>query len=119
LHELVIFFSVVGGLKVFGILGLFVGPVVAAIALALKDVFREANAAAEAGVEKAAPVVVMGDGENAGRENIEHSTSNIERRSPEPPVAQEEAPHEAVGGAHPTGESAPASAQGAEVPRPR
>jgi len=39
LHELIIFFSVLGGLQVFGVLGLFVGPVVAAIALALLDVF--------------------------------------------------------------------------------
>lgn len=44
LHELIIFFSVIGGLRVFGVLGLFVGPVVAAIALALLDVFSELNA---------------------------------------------------------------------------
>ncbi len=43
LHELIIFFSVLGGLQVFGILGLFVGPVVAAIALALVDVIRQMN----------------------------------------------------------------------------
>lgn len=48
LHELVIFFSVLGGLQVFGILGLFVGPVVAAIALALLQVFQEANSEQEA-----------------------------------------------------------------------
>jgi predicted PurR-regulated permease PerM len=45
LHELVIFFSVLGGLQVFGVLGLFVGPVVAAIALALVDVFGRMNEA--------------------------------------------------------------------------
>jgi predicted PurR-regulated permease PerM len=39
LHELIIFFSVMGGLQVFGVLGLFVGPVVAAIALALLEVW--------------------------------------------------------------------------------
>jgi predicted PurR-regulated permease PerM len=39
LHELIIFFSVMGGLQVFGVLGLFVGPVVAAIALALVEVW--------------------------------------------------------------------------------
>ena len=44
LHELIIFFSVLGGLQVFGVLGLFVGPVVAAIALALVEVFRSAEA---------------------------------------------------------------------------
>ena len=41
LHELLVFFSVIGGLAVFGPLGLVVGPVVVAIALALLDVFRQ------------------------------------------------------------------------------
>ncbi len=40
LHELVVLFSVLGGLKVFGMLGLVVGPVVVAITLALIDVLR-------------------------------------------------------------------------------
>ena len=35
LHELLIFFSVLGGLQVFGVLGLVIGPVLAAITLAL------------------------------------------------------------------------------------
>jgi predicted PurR-regulated permease PerM len=48
LHELVVFFSVLGGLQVFGVLGLFVGPVVVAITLALLDVFRQAEAARSA-----------------------------------------------------------------------
>jgi len=48
LHELIIFFAVLGGLQVFGVLGLFVGPVVAAIALAMVDVFRRANQDADA-----------------------------------------------------------------------
>lgn len=43
LHELLIFFSVLGGLQVFGALGLVVGPVVVAITLALLDVFRKAD----------------------------------------------------------------------------
>lgn len=43
LHELIVFFSVLGGLQVFGILGLVVGPVVVAITLALLDVFRQAQ----------------------------------------------------------------------------
>lgn len=46
LHELLIFFSVLGGLKVFGVLGLVLGPVVLAIALALVEVFRVADRAA-------------------------------------------------------------------------
>jgi predicted PurR-regulated permease PerM len=41
LHELFIFFSVLGGLKVFGILGIVLGPVVLAITLALLEVFRQ------------------------------------------------------------------------------
>ncbi len=41
LHELLIFFSVLGGLQVFGVLGLVVGPVIVAVTLALLDVFRE------------------------------------------------------------------------------
>jgi predicted PurR-regulated permease PerM len=43
LHELVIFFSILGGLKVFGGLGLVVGPVVVAITLALLDIYRKAD----------------------------------------------------------------------------
>ena len=43
LHELLIFFSVLGGLQVFGIVGLVMGPVVVAITLALVDVFRKAD----------------------------------------------------------------------------
>jgi predicted PurR-regulated permease PerM len=41
LHELLIFFSVLGGLEVFGILGLVLGPVVVAITLALIEMVRE------------------------------------------------------------------------------
>lgn len=48
LHELVIFFSVLGGLRVFGVLGLFVGPAVVAITLLLIEVCREAFADQEA-----------------------------------------------------------------------
>jgi predicted PurR-regulated permease PerM len=43
LHELVVFFSVLGGLQVFGILGLVVGPVVVALTFSLIDVIRRAN----------------------------------------------------------------------------
>lgn len=42
LHELLIFFSVLGGLSVFGVLGVVLGPVVLAITLALVDVYRTA-----------------------------------------------------------------------------
>lgn len=43
LHELVVFFAVLGGLQVFGVLGLVVGPVVVALTLAVLDVLRHAE----------------------------------------------------------------------------
>jgi predicted PurR-regulated permease PerM len=43
LHELFIFFSVLGGLHVFGVLGIVLGPVILAITLALLDVFRRVD----------------------------------------------------------------------------
>jgi predicted PurR-regulated permease PerM len=43
LHELLIFFAVLGGLEVFGVLGLVLGPVVVAITLALIEMVREAH----------------------------------------------------------------------------
>lgn len=47
LHELLVFFSVIGGLKVFGVLGIVLGPVVLAITLALLETFRHAGREAE------------------------------------------------------------------------
>ena len=46
LHELLIFFSVLGGLQFFGVLGLVLGPAVVAITLALLDIVRQAGASA-------------------------------------------------------------------------
>ena len=43
LHELLIFFSVLGGIQVFGVLGVVLGPVSVALTLALFDVVRQAN----------------------------------------------------------------------------
>jgi predicted PurR-regulated permease PerM len=40
LHELLIFFAVLGGLHVFGVLGIVMGPVVLAITMTLIDIFR-------------------------------------------------------------------------------
>jgi predicted PurR-regulated permease PerM len=42
LHELLIFFAVLGGLQVFGVLGLILGPVVVAMTLALVEMTRHA-----------------------------------------------------------------------------
>ncbi|HVF42347.1 MAG TPA: AI-2E family transporter [Pyrinomonadaceae bacterium] len=49
LHELIIFFSVLGGLQVFGVIGLVLGPVVVAITIALLDVLRHADDSARGG----------------------------------------------------------------------
>ena len=43
LSELVIFFAVLGGLQVFGVLGIVMGPVVFAIAISIFDVLSEGN----------------------------------------------------------------------------
>jgi predicted PurR-regulated permease PerM len=43
LHELLIFFSVLGGLNVFGVLGVVLGPVVLAVTLSLLDVYKAAG----------------------------------------------------------------------------
>jgi len=43
LHELLIFFSVLGGLQIWGVLGLALGPVVVAITTALLDIFRRVD----------------------------------------------------------------------------
>ncbi len=47
LHELLIFFAVLGGLQVFGVLGIVLGPVVLAITMALVDVFRAVDRSAK------------------------------------------------------------------------
>jgi predicted PurR-regulated permease PerM len=46
LHELFIFFSVLGGISVFGLLGIVLGPVVLAITLGLLQTFQPPKAAA-------------------------------------------------------------------------
>ena len=45
LHELLIFFAVLGGLDVFGVLGLILGPVVVAVTLALIEMVRQTGQA--------------------------------------------------------------------------
>jgi predicted PurR-regulated permease PerM len=49
LHELLIFFAVLGGLQVFGVLGIVLGPVVLALAMSLIEVFRAADSATAEG----------------------------------------------------------------------
>jgi predicted PurR-regulated permease PerM len=52
LHELLIFFSVLGGLQVFGVIGLVLGPVVVAVTIALLDVLRQADDSANGGPDE-------------------------------------------------------------------
>lgn len=49
MHELLVFFGVLGGLQLFGVLGLFIGPVIFAITLALVESLREVGAPAAVG----------------------------------------------------------------------
>lgn len=55
LHELLIFFSVLGGLDVFGVLGIVLGPVTVALTLAIFEVVRHASDAADAAHSGALP----------------------------------------------------------------
>jgi predicted PurR-regulated permease PerM len=48
MHELLIFFAVLGGIQVFGVLGVVLGPVVIAITQAIIEIVRETNRSAEA-----------------------------------------------------------------------
>jgi predicted PurR-regulated permease PerM len=41
LHTLLIFFSLIGGVKAFGIIGLFVGPIIVSVAIALLKILEE------------------------------------------------------------------------------
>jgi predicted PurR-regulated permease PerM len=41
LHTLLIFFSLLGGVKAFGIIGLFIGPIIVSVALALVKILEE------------------------------------------------------------------------------
>lgn len=43
MHELLIFFSVLGGIQLFGVVGVVLGPVVVAITLALIEIVRQSN----------------------------------------------------------------------------
>ena len=47
LHELLVFFSVLGGLEAFGVLGVVLGPVIVAVTLAIIEMVRHANRPAE------------------------------------------------------------------------
>jgi predicted PurR-regulated permease PerM len=65
LHELFIFFAVLGGLHVFGLVGLVLGPVVLAIALSLFETFRHPHASSSM---TATDMVLPSDSPYRGRE---------------------------------------------------
>ena len=44
MHNLLIFFALLGGVRAFGIMGLFIGPVVVSVTIAVLDMLREINA---------------------------------------------------------------------------
>ena len=67
LHELLIFFSVLGGLQVFGVLGLVLGPVVVAITIALLDVLRRAHDPAHGGRQEETLVEEQAELRDAGQ----------------------------------------------------
>jgi predicted PurR-regulated permease PerM len=43
LHTLLIFFALLGGVQAFGIMGLFIGPVVLSVTLVVLEMLRESN----------------------------------------------------------------------------
>ena len=43
LHTLLVFFALLGGVKAFGVMGLFIGPVVLSVTLVVFEMLREAN----------------------------------------------------------------------------
>ncbi len=65
MHELFIFFSVLGGLRVFGVLGVLLGPVTVAITLALLDVLRQAGESASKPAIKPDPAPALPKAESA------------------------------------------------------
>lgn len=59
MHELLIFFSVLGGLRYFGFLGLLMGPVLVAITTILLEAFRRVDLAPQQALSETAPVVLV------------------------------------------------------------
>jgi len=47
-HTLLVFFALLGGVRAFGILGLFIGPVVLSVTIAVLDMLREMNLTSQA-----------------------------------------------------------------------
>ncbi|MDB5327442.1 MAG: family transporter [Phycisphaerales bacterium] len=62
LHDLVIFFSVLGGLQAFGVAGLFIGPVVVALTLSIIEVFKQMNPVGAVAAQPEKKMLVASDG---------------------------------------------------------
>jgi predicted PurR-regulated permease PerM len=48
-HTLLLFFALLGGVKAFGIMGLFIGPVVLSLTMAVFDMLEEMNSSSPSG----------------------------------------------------------------------
>lgn len=92
LHELFIFFSVLGGLQVFGVLGLVLGPVVLAITLALFDVVRHADKPASATLRGETLI------EKAATRDDDDETRGLDTRTSQESVGEETLIPKARGG---------------------
>ncbi|HYI93949.1 MAG TPA: AI-2E family transporter [Bryobacteraceae bacterium] len=61
LHTLLIFFSLLGGVKAFGIIGLFTGPIIVSVAMALLNILEEERLEWERHFEAIKPRELHGD----------------------------------------------------------
>lgn len=52
MHNLLIFFALLGGVQAFGIMGLFIGPVVVSVTIAVLDMLQEINVSSQASEQK-------------------------------------------------------------------
>jgi predicted PurR-regulated permease PerM len=43
MHTLLVFFALLGGVKAFGVMGLFIGPVVLSVTLVVLEMLRDEN----------------------------------------------------------------------------
>ena len=65
MHTLVIFFSILGGISYFGILGIFIGPLVFAIAIAFMEFYGSHDSEAK-GPAEPIPIAAAASGQNSG-----------------------------------------------------
>lgn len=78
MHDLLIFFAVLGGLRAFGVLGILMGPVVLAVSMTLLEAFRRADPMHAPPIPESQPIEMPGVVEPA-------------EAAPEPPAVEETA----------------------------